>query len=77
MLSIKNVHASVEGKEILKNIDFTFEEGKSYAMMGPNGSGKSTMANTIMGHPAYEVSEDSELLLEGEDIKEMEANERA
>ena len=77
MLQFKNVTVSIEGKEILKNIDFTFEEGKIYAIMGPNGSGKSTMANTIMGHPAYEVSEDSELLLEGEDIKEMEANERA
>lgn len=77
MLTFKNTTVSVEGKEILKNIDFTFEPGKIYAIMGPNGSGKSTMANTIMGHPSYELSEESELLMNGEEIKELEANERA
>lgn len=77
MLQFKNTTVSIEGKEILKNIDFTFEGGKIYAIMGPNGSGKSTMAHTIMGHPAYEVSEESQVLFHGEDIKELEANERA
>ncbi len=77
MLQFKNVSVSIEEKEILKNIDFTFEEGKIYAIMGPNGSGKSTMANTIMGHPSYKLSEESELLMDGEEIKELEANERA
>lgn len=77
MLKLKNLSTKIENKQILKNIDFEFEKGKIYAVMGPNGSGKSTLAYTIMGHPAYEVSEDSQILYEGEEIKEMETNERA
>ncbi len=77
MLQFKNVSVSIENKQILKNIDFIFEEGKIYAIMGPNGSGKSTMANTIMGHASYELSEESQLLMDGEEIKDLEANERA
>lgn len=77
MLKLKNLKANIENKEILKGIDFEFEKGKIYAVMGPNGSGKSTLSYAIMGHPAYEIAEDSEILLEGEDIKEMEADERA
>jgi Fe-S cluster assembly ATP-binding protein len=77
MLQLKNLKANIENKEILKGIDFEFEKGKIYAVMGPNGSGKSTLSYAIMGHPAYEIAEDSEIILEGEDIKEMEADERA
>lgn len=77
MLILKNLKANIENKEILKGIDFEFEKGKIYAVMGPNGSGKSTLSYAVMGHPAYEVSEDSEILFEGEDIREMEADERA
>jgi Fe-S cluster assembly ATP-binding protein len=77
MLKLKNLKTSIENKDILKGINFEFEKGKIYAIMGPNGSGKSTLSYAIMGHPAYEVSEDSEMLFEGEDIREMDANERA
>lgn len=77
MLKLKNLKVSIEDKEIIKGIDFEFEKGKIYAIMGPNGSGKSTLSYAVMGHPAYEVSADSEILFEGEDLKEMDANERA
>lgn len=77
MLTLKNVSVSIDKKQILNNINFTFEKGKIYAIMGPNGSGKSTLANTLLAHPAYEVSEDSRLLLNDKDITEMEPNERA
>lgn len=77
MLTVKNLKVSIEGKDIVKGIDFEFEKGKVYAVMGPNGSGKSTLSYALMGHPAYEVAEDSEILFEGEDIREMEADERA
>ena len=77
MLTVKNLTASIEGKQILKGIDFTFEEGKIYAVMGPNGSGKSTLAYSIMGHPACEIGEKTQITMNGEDITEMEANERA
>ncbi len=77
MLTIKNLTVSIAKKTILKGIDFTFEKGKVYAVMGPNGSGKSTLSYALMGHPAYQVSEDSEIVMEGTDLKELEANERA
>ncbi len=82
MLQLNNLHVSVAGKEILKGIDFTFEKGKTYAVMGPNGSGKSTLAYAIMGHPAYSITNDelemtNSILLNGTDISEMEADERA
>ncbi|CAN5149264.1 Fe-S cluster assembly ATPase SufC [soil metagenome] len=77
MLTIKNLTVSIEDKTILNGIDFEFEKGKVYAIMGPNGSGKSTLSYALMGHPAYQVSEESQILMEGEDIKELEANERA
>jgi Fe-S cluster assembly ATP-binding protein len=77
MLTIKNLTVGIGDKPILKHIDFTFEEGKIYAVMGPNGSGKSTLAYSIMGHPLYETAEGSAILMGGEDITECEAHERA
>jgi Fe-S cluster assembly ATP-binding protein len=75
-LEIQNLHVSVEGKEILKGLDLAVSRGKMHALMGPNGSGKSTLANTIMGHPGYEI-DDGRILFRGEDVTEMEADERA
>ena len=56
-LEIKNLHVSVEDKDILRGLNLKVEQGKVHALMGPNGSGKSTLANAIMGHPALEVTE--------------------
>lgn len=77
MLKLKNLKVSIEEKQILKGIDFEFEKGKTYAVMGPNGSGKSTLAYSIMGHPAYDVSEDSVIEYNAADISELEPDERA
>jgi Fe-S cluster assembly ATP-binding protein len=55
-LQIQDLHVNVEGKEILKGLNLTMNRGETHAIMGPNGSGKSTLANTLMGHPAYEVT---------------------
>lgn len=77
MLTLKNLSVSIESKKILKNINYTFEPGKVYAIMGPNGSGKSTLASTVMGHPIYSVSKTSKIIFEGENITEMEPNERS
>jgi Fe-S cluster assembly ATP-binding protein len=75
-LEIQNLHVSVEGKEILKGVDLAVSQGKVQALMGPNGSGKSTLANAIMGHPNYEITE-GKILFRGEDLTEMEADDRA
>lgn len=77
MLKLTNLKVSIEEKEILKGIDFEFEQGKTYAVMGPNGSGKSTLAYSIMGHPAYVVNDDSKIEYNGADITELEPDERA
>jgi Fe-S cluster assembly ATP-binding protein len=66
-LEIKNLHVSVEDKEILRGLDLTVEKGRIHALMGPNGSGKSTLANAIMGHPALEITEGT-IHFNGEDI---------
>lgn len=66
-LEIKDLHASVEGKEILKGVDLTVGQGETHALMGPNGSGKSTLAYTLMGHPRYQVTS-GQVLIDGESI---------
>ncbi|PWW01143.1 Fe-S cluster assembly ATP-binding protein [Paenibacillus cellulosilyticus] len=73
---INDLKASVEGKEILKGINLEIKGGEIHAIMGPNGTGKSTLASALMGHPKYEVT-DGTAHLNGEDILEMEVDERA
>ncbi len=75
-LAIKDLHVSVEGKEILKGIDLTLNKGEIHAIMGPNGSGKSTLANTLAGHPKYQVTQ-GDILYKGESILEWGADVRA
>ena len=76
MLEIRNLHAKVGDKEILRGVDLTVNTGEVHAVMGPNGSGKSTLAQVIAGHPGYEVTE-GEILYEGRNLLEMEPEERA
>ncbi len=76
MLEIKNLHASVQDKEILNGIDLTVKSGEVHAIMGPNGSGKSTLAGVLAGRDAYEVTE-GQVLYEGKDLLEMDPEERA
>ena len=76
MLKIENLHASIGDKEILKGINLTVGKGEVHAIMGPNGSGKSTLSSGLVGHPTYEVTEGS-VTFEGEDILELEPEERA
>ena len=75
-LEIKDLHVSIEDKEILKGLSLTVQKGEIHAIMGPNGSGKSTFANTLMGHPKYEVTK-GDILFKGESILEWEADERS
>src|SRR4051812_14433190 len=75
-LEIKNLHVAVAGKAILNGVNMTIRRGETHALMGPNGSGKSTLAGVIMGHPNYEVT-DGKIELNGEDISEWDATERA
>ena len=76
MLTIKNLHASVEDKEILKGLNLEVKAGEVHAIMGPNGAGKSTLSSVIAGKEDYEVTE-GKILLEGEDIGELAPEERA
>jgi Fe-S cluster assembly ATP-binding protein len=76
VLEVRNLHATVGDVEILKGVDLTLHSGEIHALMGPNGSGKSTLAYVIAGHPHYEITE-GDILLDGESIIDMEADERA
>ncbi len=76
MLEIKNLHASIEGAEILKGVDLSVRAGEVHAIMGPNGSGKSTLASILAGREEYEVTEGS-VHYDGSDLLEMEPDERA
>jgi Fe-S cluster assembly ATP-binding protein len=77
LLELKNLHVALEdGTEIVKGVDLAVSPNQVHAVMGPNGSGKSTLAYALMGHPAYQITE-GEVLFDGENILEMEADERA
>ena len=77
LLEIKNLHVSLEdGTPIVKGVDLTVNTNEKHAIMGPNGSGKSTLAYALMGHPAYVITE-GEILLDGVDVSELGADERA
>ena len=76
MLEIRNLHASVEGSEILRGIDLTINAGEVHSIMGPNGSGKSTLAQVLAGREEYEVTE-GEIIYEGKDLLELDPEERA
>lgn len=75
-LEIKDLHVSIEDKEILKGVNLTLKTGEIHAIMGPNGTGKSTLSAAIMGNPNYEVTQ-GEILLDGQNILELEVDERA
>jgi Fe-S cluster assembly ATP-binding protein len=77
LLEIKNLHVALEdGTEIVKGVDLSVDLNSKHAIMGPNGSGKSTLAYALMGHPAYEITE-GQIILDGEDVTELGADERA
>jgi Fe-S cluster assembly ATP-binding protein len=75
-LEIKDLHVSIEDKEILKGVNLTINTGEIHAIMGPNGTGKSTLSSAIMGHPSFEVTQ-GEVLVDGVNILELEVDERA
>ncbi len=75
-LVIRNLHVSVEGKEILKGVDLTIKQGEVHALMGPNGTGKSTLAYSLMGHPNYTVT-GGEVWFKGQNILELEPDQRS
>ena len=76
MLEIRDLHASIGGKEILKGVNLTVGEGEIHALMGQNGAGKSTLSNVIVGHPAYEVTQGS-IRWQGKDLLALSPEERA
>ena len=75
-LEVKNLHVTIDGKQILKGVNLTLKTGEIHAIMGPNGTGKSTLSEAIMGNPAYEVTE-GEVLLDGQNILDLPVDERA
>ena len=75
-IEIRNLHAGIEGKEILRGVNLTVTQGEVHALMGPNGTGKSTLAYVLMGHPKYEVTE-GEVIFNGQNILELEPDERS
>ena len=76
MLEIKNLHASINGKEILKGINLSVKEGEVHAIMGPNGSGKSTLSSVLVGNPAFTVTE-GEVTFNGKNLLELSAEDRS
>jgi len=76
LLEIKDLHAGIEGKEILKGLNLSVNKGEIHAIMGPNGSGKSTLAKVLTGHPGYQVTS-GEVLYEGKNLFELDPDERA
>ena len=76
MLEIRNLHASVEGKEILRGINLTIRDGEVHVLMGPNGSGKSTLSNVLVGNPKFDVTE-GEIIFNGKNLLELEPEERS
>src|SRR5215510_8393172 len=76
LLQVRNLHVTVEGKQILNGLDLVVNKGEVHAIMGPNGSGKSTLAHVLAGKEEYEVTE-GEVLFNGENILELEPDERA
>ena len=76
LLEIKNLHAGIEGKDILNGLNLHINKGEVHAIMGPNGSGKSTLAKVLAGHPSYEILE-GEVFYEGKNLLELEPDERA
>lgn len=76
LIEIRNLHATIDGKEILKGINLTVKPGEVHAIMGPNGSGKSTLSNVLVGHPAYTVTE-GEVIYKGKDLLALSAEDRS
>src|ERR1700753_4314608 len=75
-ISVQNLHASINGQEILRGLDIEFSRGEVHAVMGPNGSGKSTLAKVLAGHPDYEVTAGT-VTMDGENLLALEPDERA
>jgi Fe-S cluster assembly ATP-binding protein len=75
-LEVKNLHVSIDGKEILKGLDLTVKQGEIHAIMGPNGTGKSTLAYTLMGHPNYEATT-GEIIFKGQNVLELSPDQRS
>ena len=75
-LEIKDLHVSIEGKQILKGVNLTITKGEIHALMGPNGSGKSTLSAVLLGHPKYKV-DSGDILLDGQSVFTMKTDKRA
>jgi Fe-S cluster assembly ATP-binding protein len=75
-IEIQDLYVEIEGKEIIKGVSLTFEEGRVHALMGPNGSGKSTLAKALMGHPKYKITS-GKILIDGKDMTSAHVQERA
>ena len=76
MLEIKDLHAGVDGNEIVNGVSLSINKGEIHAIMGPNGSGKSTLAKVLSGHPAYEITS-GQITFEGKDLLELDAEQRS